>query len=291
MMNYDFTINNHEENNLFEYSELRNSAYGGITLNLKKFGFQSMLRVENSHIMADSVSEPDYSCFLPSANIQYKISASHNVKLTYNRRINRPGIYEMNPAWKISQDFMITQGNPDLRPDYRDRLQLTYTWNFGSNYFSPYIYDEFFSNKTGNRYMIIQSPVDGTITTLSKPFNLLDGYEAGGGVNTMLWYVNLNLRVFKGHYNGYSEPSFSIPERNYFSYAVTGYAFANLDKKKKSTAFLYFAYNGVNINAQSKTYSKPLYGCGFQQQIKDHNLGVFWLLPFYRESQVPVDRN
>ena len=55
-MSYDFNINHQASNNLFEYSEFRNSAYAGITYNLKKFGFQAMLRVENSHIKADSVT-------------------------------------------------------------------------------------------------------------------------------------------------------------------------------------------------------------------------------------------
>jgi hypothetical protein len=36
----------------------------------------------------------------------------------------------------------------------------------------------------------------------------------------------------------------------------------------------------VNINAQSKTYSIPLYGFGGQWQIKNHTVGIFWLLPF-----------
>jgi hypothetical protein len=189
----------------------------------------------------------------------------------------------MNPYWKIGQNYSVTQGNPNLKPDYRDRLQLTYTWNFGSNYFSPYVYDEFFTGKPGNRFSLIESPVNGHITTLSKPFNLLSGYEAGGGVNAMLWYVNINARVYKGHYDKYSEPSFSIPERDYFSWTVTSYAFANLDKKKKTTAFLFLTYNGVNINAQSKTYSIPLYGTGLQRQIKDHNIGIFWLLPFSKD--------
>ncbi len=294
-MAYDFNIDLGEDNNLFEYNEFRNSAYGGVTLNLKKFGFQTMLRVENSHIDADSVSKPDYTCLLPSANLQYKFSASHNLKFTYNRRINRPGIYNMNPYWRIGSDYAITQGNPDLRPDYRDRLQLTYTWNFGSNYFSPYIYDEFFSDKTGNRYSLVQSPVTGSWTTLSKPYNLLTGYEMGGGVNAMLWYVNINARVFKGHFDGYSETGFSIPPRDYFSYSVTGYAYGNLDKKKKITGFLYMNYNGVNINAQSKTYSLPLYGLGGQYQLKSHSFGVFWLLPFSHtvnfqrtETETPV---
>lgn len=282
-LGYDFNINNQENSNLFEYTELRNSVYGGVTFNLKKVGFQVMLRVENSHIEADSVTKPNYSCYLPSVNLQYKFSASHNLKFTYNRRINRPGIYDMNPYWKIGQDYLITQGNPDLRPDYRDRIQLTYTWNFGSNYFSPYVYDEFFSNKVSNRFSIIHSPIDGSFTTLSKPFNLLTGYEMGGGVNAMLWYVNINARVYKGHYSGFSEGSFSIPSRDYFSYAITSYAFANLDKNKKTTAFIYLAYNGVNINAQSKTYNIPLYGFGAQRQLKNHSLGIFWLLPFSRD--------
>jgi hypothetical protein len=282
-MGYDFNIDNQAISNLFEYSELRNSGYVGFTMNLKKFGFQTTLRAENSHIMADSVTKPDYTCILPSANVQYKISAAHNIKLTYNRRISRPGIYQMNPYWKIGQSYDITQGNPNLRPDYRDRIQLTYTWNFGSNYFSPYIYDEFFTDKVSSRFSIITSPVNGLPTTLSKPFNLISGYELGGGINAMLWYVNINARIWNGHYDKFTEGTFTIPAKDYFSYSITSTGFVNLDKKKKTTAFVYLAYNGVNIDAQVKTYTLPLYGLGGQWQIKDHSVGVFWLLPFSKE--------
>lgn len=282
-MAYDFKIDKQAQSNLFEYGEFRNSAYGGISLNLKKFGFQASLRVENSHIMADSVTKTDYSCFLPSTNVQYKFSASHNLKLTYNRRINRPGIYDMNPYWKVGQSYDITQGNPDLRPDYRDRLQLTYTWNFGSNFFSPYIYDEYFSDRVSNRFSIIRSPINGALTTIAKPFNLLSGYEYGGGLNAMLWYVNISARIYNGHYAKYTEGTFMIPARDYFSYTIQSYAFVHFDKKKKTTAFLYLAYNGVNINAQSKTYTLPLYGLGGQYQLKNHSIGLFWLLPFSKE--------
>ena len=279
-MSYVFNINNQESTNLFEYAEFRNSVYGGITYNLKKVGMQAMLRIENSHIKADSVTQPNYACFLPSVNLQYKFSASHNLKFTYNRRINRPGIYDMNPYYKIGQNYDITQGNPDLKPDYRDRLQLTYTWNFGSNYFSPYIYQEYFSNKVGRQYLVINSPVNNALTTISKPFNLLSGYESGGGVNAMLWYININARIYKGHFNEYTGQSIYIPAVNYFSYSISSYAFAQLDKSKKTTAYVFLSYNGVNMNAQSKTYSIPFYGLGVQKQIKDHSIGVFYLLPF-----------
>ena len=282
-MSYLFNINNQETSNLFKYDEVRNSVYGGITWNLKKIGFQAMLRVENSHIKADSVTEPDYTCFLPSANLQYKFSASHNLKFTYNRRINRPGIYNMDPYYKIGQNYDITVGNPNLKPDYRDRLQLTYTWNFGSNYFSPYVYKEFYTDKIGSEYQVITSPISGTLTTFTKPFNLLSGYETGGGVNTMLWYVNINARIYKGHINEYTGQTVTIPGLDYFSYSITSYAFAQLDKKKTATAFVFMSFNGVNMSAQSKTYSIAFYGIGGQKQIKDHSIGLFWLLPFSRE--------
>jgi outer membrane receptor protein involved in Fe transport len=279
-LSYDFIVDNQESMNLFKYAEFRNSVYGGFTYNLKKIGFQAMLRVENSHITADSVTQPKYSCFLPSVNLQYKFSASHNLKFTYNRRINRPGIYDMDPYYKVDQYYNITQGNPNLKPDYRDRLQLTYTWNFGSNYFSPYLYQEYFSNKVAREYQVINSPVTNSLTTITKPYNLLTGYETGGGINAMLWYININARIYNGHYNEYTGQSVVIPAVDYFSYSITSYAFATLAKNKKTTAYVFLSYNGVNMNAQSKTYSIPFYGLGVQQQVKDHSFGVFWLLPF-----------
>jgi len=287
-MSYYFEIDNQESDNLFEYAEFRNSVYGGITYNLKKIGLQAMLRIENSRIKADSVTEPVYTCFLPSVNLQYKFSASHNLKFTYNRRINRPGIYELYPYYRTDENYNITQGNPDLKPDYRDRLQLTYTWNFGSNYFSPYIYNEFFSGKVGNEYMVVNSPVDNTLTTFTKPFNLLNGYELGGGINAMLWYININARIYNGHFNEYIGQSVTIPARDYFSYSITSSAFATLGEKKKTTVFAFLSYNGVTVNAQSKTYNLPFYGPGIQTQLKNHTLGVVWLLPF--STQVKLSR-
>jgi hypothetical protein len=275
-LSYELKIDDSQEGNLFEYQEYRHSAYAGITFNLKKIGFQANLRVENSNILTDSVSDPTYTCLLPSMNLQYKFSASQNLKLTYNRRINRPGIYDMNPYWKIGQDYSITTGNPDLRPDYRDRIQLTFTKNFGSNYFSPSIYYEYLSDKVGQEINTVVSPIDGSVTTFTKPYNLLNGYEYGGGINAMLWFVNINARVYKGHFDEYN----NIPERDYFSYSINSYAFAHLDKNKKATAFAFISYNGVRVDAQTKTYSAPFYGFGAQKQMKNHSGGIFFLLPF-----------
>ena len=102
----------------------------------------------------------------------------------------------------------------------------------------------------------------------------------------MLWFVNINARIYKGHFNEYTGTSSYIPASDYFSYSITSYAYANLDKKKTITAFAFFSYEGVNVNAQSRTYNTPFYGPGMQAQIKNHNIGFVWLLPFSTEVKL-----
>ena len=128
-------------------------------------------------------------------------------------------------------------------------------------------------------YQVLEDPVTKALRTLTKPYNLLSGYESGGGVNAMLWYVNINARIYKGHYNEYTGQSIDIPAVDYYSYSITSYAYAQPTKSKKTTAFVFLQYNGVNQNAFSKTYSMPFYGIGVQQQLNNHSFGIFWLLP------------
>jgi hypothetical protein len=92
--------------------------------------------------------------------------------------------------------------------------------------------------------------------------------------------VNINARIYQGHFNEYRGQSVIIPSVDYFSYSITSYGYYQFDKNKKTTAYVFLSYNGVSMNAQSKTYSIPLYGLGIQKQIKDHSFGIFYLLPF-----------
>ena len=281
-IDYDYRTKPANMSYVFTYSEFRNSAYAGFTMNLKKAGFQSIVRVENTNSLINKENTSDYYCILPSANLQYKFSASHNIKFTYNRRINRPGIYDLNPFQKVSSNYNISEGNPDLKPEFRDRLQLTYTWNFNKNYFSPYVYYEILSDKTGMSNTLIESPLDHKQTILTKPYNLLSGSEKGGGLNGLFWFLQLNARFNFGHFLEYRDQSTVIPARNYSTYSITSTAFHKLEKQKL-TGFIFLNYNGVNIDAQSKTYNMPIFGFGAQKEAGNHNFGFFWLLPFFKD--------
>ena len=279
-MNYDSKI----YNNVFDYSEFRNAAYAGFTLNVKKWGFQGMLRAENSNMSINKDSTSHYLTLLPSANIQYKFNTSHNLKFTYNRRINRPGIYDLNPFQKLNaSNYFVAEGNPYLKPEYRDKLQLTYTLNFGGSNISPNIYYESITHKIGQRYTLEESPLTHTTTQLSTPDNILTGYERGFGVNSLITLfkkltISINGRLFQGHFNEYKNQLIPINARDYSSYSITSFAYAPVGWK--TNAFMFFSYNGVAIDAQSKSYSPAIYGLGAQKTAGNHTIGFFYLLPF-----------
>lgn len=272
----------------FLYSEVRNAAYAGIIWNYKKFGLSATGRAENSNIEINDTASTGYLCWLPSANIQYKYTGTQNIKLTFNRRIIRPGITDLYPYLKSSgQGF--TMGNPSMQPEYDDKLQLTYTANLNKNYISPSIYYTMISNKIGaeNFFTSFILPNGQTISNvnLGVSKNILSGYEQGIGLNALLWFFNINARVYQGHYNAITYNNgmtmTRIPFTNYSSFALNSYMYGELFYKINGFAFI--NYNGVSVNAQSRTTSTPFYGFGAQRIFGNHTFGFFYLLPFSKE--------
>ena len=47
----------------------------------------------------------------------------------YSRRIYRPSLWQLNPFINIRNNFNISAGNPDLRPEYSDSYELAAIYN------------------------------------------------------------------------------------------------------------------------------------------------------------------
>jgi outer membrane receptor protein involved in Fe transport len=274
-MDFDASYSYNTLLNNYLYTEFRSAAYTGISSNFDKLGLQATLRIENSNVQINKDTTDNYYSFLPSANIQYKFTSKQNAKLTYNRRINRPNIYQLNPFEKVGFKDDISVGNKSLKPELRDKIQLTYTLNIQKSYVSPYIYYETFTDKISNMVTTVNKANEiGKTTQKSMPFNVLSGYEQGIGLNAMILFLNINFKYFKGHYNEYE----NLPARDFTSYSISGWAFAPLPKEIKWFAFA--NYGGVNTNAQGTSTNPFFYGTGLRREFGNHTIGVFYLLPF-----------
>jgi hypothetical protein len=242
------------------------------------------MRLENSIIDINSDIDNQYTTILPSTNLMYKFNTKHSLKLTYNRRIVRPGLYSLNPFERLNNDLSVNAGNPYLEPEYKDRLQLTYTMNIKKVNFSPYIYHEFYSDQISTRTSLRYTDLSENLTVYSSPENLLTGYEQGIGVNATIAFFNLNGTIYRGHFNAFNDSITQIGERDYYSFRLNSYV-AKPVFKEKINVFAFINYNGPVLSAQTKTYNPLLWGLGFQQNIKNHSWGMFYLLPFSKTIQ------
>ena len=72
-----------------------------------------------------------YSSLVPTASIQWNLSQTQNIGLTYNMRISRPGISYLNPYVDISDPTARSYGNSNLEVERGHNISLVY------NLYSP----------------------------------------------------------------------------------------------------------------------------------------------------------
>ena len=129
-----------EQSNQFNYTEEVSAAYVNLTGLLgKQWNYQAGLRYENTHSIGDLTRDPSlptkpqdyterrYGNLFPSGALTYNINQNNTINLTYSKRINRPNYEDLNPfEWRLDE-LSFRKGNPFLKPQYNDNLELSYT--------------------------------------------------------------------------------------------------------------------------------------------------------------------
>lgn len=67
----------------------------------------------------------DYGTFVPSVNMSKKLKKNVTLKLGYSRRIARPSLQFLNPNINAANPLNISQGNPDLQPEFTDQVEFS----------------------------------------------------------------------------------------------------------------------------------------------------------------------
>ena len=126
--NADYVTDTQRPAGSLNYDQTISAGYLSYTYNsLSKISIKAGARYEYTTIQAStaenaSIAIPNYGKLVPSLNISKKIGESTTVKFAYNRRIQRPGIQQLNPNFNASNPQNITIGNPapetrNHRPD------------------------------------------------------------------------------------------------------------------------------------------------------------------------------
>ena len=129
LMDYQGTTPDMESK--FKHNAQVAAAYLSYIFTAGKWAARAGLRYEFTRMKASypDGSNPDYHTnlndWVPSASLQYKISDSQTLKVSYNTSINRPGIGYLNPAI-ISTPTAVSFGNANLGSSRNQKLQLEY---------------------------------------------------------------------------------------------------------------------------------------------------------------------
>ncbi|WP_221394559.1 outer membrane beta-barrel protein [Dyadobacter sp. NIV53] len=197
-----FQVIDNANSNHFKYKENINAVYINGQKSWRRFGAQLGLRVENTHINGNQLGNEEvegseftknYTGLFPSAFVSYKLDdkGKNTFVLMAVRRISRPNYQLLNPFLFQRDQYTYSSGNPDINPQYQNRLELKYqhkqVLNMGLSY-----------NKFTNSIFPTTKTIDSIF--INRPDNIKGGYMVllNTTVNTSVtkwWYTNTTLRL------------------------------------------------------------------------------------------------
>jgi outer membrane receptor protein involved in Fe transport len=213
--NNNWTILPSLNNNLI-YTENIHAAYIIAGNEIKQFSWQAGLRGELSDIAVEltetnEINYQNYFNLFPSAHLSYQFSPEKTIQLSYSYRLSRPSFRDLMPFSNYSDNRNVRIGNPNLRPEYTNSIELGYllTKDWGSILSSAY-----YRYRTGVVQSITEQVPDSIGYTRTLPVNLASenayGLEFNFAYNPVKWWrLNTNANFYRSIIDGdYEEQRF-----------------------------------------------------------------------------------
>ncbi|WP_379084455.1 TonB-dependent receptor domain-containing protein [Pedobacter sp. UC225_65] len=279
----------------FKYNQNVASLYSVISFNLtKKLQVKGGVRGEYTKIDFNTKTSGtvtnDYLNLFPSVIVAQTLKGSTMLKLSYNRRVQRPSQTYLNPFRNESDPFNIMQGNPQLDPELSDNLELAYSTYIKGSIINASI----FYRRTGNIIEnsispIVEGNVNKTLTSYINVGSLKSfGFNLFGSYNPKpKWTLMSSVGM-----NSYDINSDIIDiNRTYFMFNVfarSAYAFG----KGWNMEFFGVA-TSPRRTYQGKTDAFYFYGAAFKKDIlsKKGSIGLNVLNPFTRDLEIKTVNN
>jgi len=205
---FNYTTGEFETNtsslNHFIYQEQVQALYAIYSNKFGSFGFSLGTRMEYTWVKGEQLITnqsftKNYADFFPSASISQAITKGTELQLTYSRRINRPRLGQLNPFKETSfgSTINISQGNPDLNPEFTDSYEFSVVQYFPWAAITPSIFYKYTKDDISRQRTLIDS-----VTALSTfvNYNKVQSYGGEMIVNitpVKIWNVNGTFSYYK----------------------------------------------------------------------------------------------
>ena len=122
-------------NSEYKFQDEVYAGYVTFSQKIKNFTYQAGGRVESSKYTGEligttQVFENSFPfSFFPSLFLTQKINDNQDIQLNYSRKVNRPNFFQLIPYFDYSDSLNISRGNPALKPEFTNLVELSYQLN------------------------------------------------------------------------------------------------------------------------------------------------------------------
>lgn len=227
---------------------------------------------------SSGINIPDYGNFVPSINFSKSLNGGRTVKLSYNRRLQRPGIQFLNPNINAANPQNITVGNPYLSPELSNNVEASFSTYVKTLYVNLTV----FGRQTNNSIQSIRTSDNlGVITTtydnigqeqatginLFGNATLFQKWQLGGGIDAYYLFLTNN--------RGTTLMDPTLKQSN-SGVVVSGRLFTNVQLKNGWGVQGFSFIRGNQITLQGSSGSFYMYSLGMKKEFtnKKGSLGL-----------------
>ncbi|GHT52724.1 TonB-dependent receptor [Bacteroidia bacterium] len=247
------------DNDIFLHNSDILAAYAGYNVKIDKWGFKAGLRFEGTWLDAEFAKNEamnfgaDYTNLVPSTTITYQITQGQTMRVGYNLRIQRPGIWYLNPYINTTDSTNVRFGNPKLDAVKAHNFTLNYSFfnpQFNMNANLSYQ----FANNTIEEHSWIDNAI--TYTTYEN-----QGTNQGLVLSTYLnWSPNQKFRIygnFSGRYTYVESKQYNLKSEGFSGNTYCGIQYT-LPKEFTVNAYEYYQTPGIQLQWRGSAH----YGYG-----------------------------
>ncbi|HEA29041.1 MAG TPA: TonB-dependent receptor [Leeuwenhoekiella sp.] len=258
----------------FNYDRDIYALYATYGKNYEKWSYQMGIRAEQAEVVADtnaiSAFKNDYLEFYPSAYVTFNPSEKNQYQVSYSRRVDRPGINQVNPIRKFSTPLITQYGNTDLTPQFTNSFEANYTRKLEKGSITGGIFYRVIEDQLNQAFFIDRFNLDRVILTYDNFDNTSSyGLELSSNYKPTAWWdFNASFDLYHQSQTGISEelnPNIEQPtaadirlvERTIENTVYNVRMSNNFKLGEKLTLSAFGMYRGLNKGLQFT--SKPMF--------------------------------
>lgn len=266
----------------FNYNRDIYSAYITYGKTFEKWSYQVGARAETveddakaiNHVenLSETISfKNDYFQVYPSAFFTYTPTDKNSYQASVSRRVDRPGLRQINPIREWSTPLTSSLGNTELQPQFTNSIEVNYTRKLENGSFTGGVFYRIIEDEINRAAFIDRLDLNKTILTYDNFDNTSAyGIELSSTYKPIAWWnINASFDLFAQTQKGISEilntPAGQEPGINDIGLIEMkvnniGYSFRmsnNFKATKKLTFSLFGMYRSERESLQFSV--KPMY--------------------------------